>query len=82
MYFNQTIPDIEITKAFGDPMGFGTNYIPKQNQMGIKQIAEVYDEMIIAAKTPKQAEALEIQKNKMFFQRHARCLQHAADDAE
>jgi len=66
MYFNQTIPDIEITKAFGDPMGFGTNYIPKQNQMGIQQIAEVYDEMIIAAKTPKQAEALEIQKNKIL----------------
>ena len=68
MYFNQTIPDIEITKAFGDPMGFGTNYIPKQNQMGIKQISEVYDEMIIAAGglDTKKGQKIQVQKNKIL----------------
>lgn len=47
-YFNQTIPDIEITKVFGDPMGFGTQWSKNPNvlQRGISQIAEEYDKQI------------------------------------
>tara|TARA_R110002051_G_scaffold14690_3_gene47120 strand:+ start:18441 stop:21710 length:3270 start_codon:yes stop_codon:yes gene_type:complete len=43
-YFNQVVPDIEITKVFGDPLGYGTRWKPEgTSQMGIKQIAEEYD---------------------------------------
>jgi len=27
-YFNQVVPDIELTKVFGDPMGYGTRWSP------------------------------------------------------
>ncbi len=46
MYYNQTIPDIEITKRFGDPMGYGSNYQAGKNIVGMRQIAEEYDDMI------------------------------------
>jgi len=46
MYYNQTIPDIEITKRFGDPMGYGSNYQAGKHIVGVRQIAEEYDDMI------------------------------------
>jgi len=46
MYYNQTIPDIELTKRFGDPMGYGSNYQAGKHIVGIRQIAEEYDDMI------------------------------------
>tara|TARA_R110000744_G_scaffold169062_3_gene286867 strand:- start:54 stop:3314 length:3261 start_codon:yes stop_codon:yes gene_type:complete len=46
-YFNQVVPDIEITKVFGDPLAYGTRWQPDgTSQMGIKQIAEEYDAKI------------------------------------
>jgi len=45
-YFNQVAPDIEITKKFGDPMGYGSNYKAGENIIGIRQIAEEYDDLI------------------------------------
>ena len=62
MYFNQTIPDIEITKAFGDPTGTGSFHIAGQTQMGIKQISEEYDELIEAATTKSEKDKLTKQK--------------------
>ena len=57
LYYNQTIPDIEITKVFGDPMGFGSNY-QKGNIVGMKQIADEYDEAIEAATSASQRKKL------------------------
>ena len=57
LYYNQTIPDIEITKVFGDPMGFGSNY-QKGNVVGMKQIADEYDEAIEAATSASQRKKL------------------------
>ena len=37
-YFNQVVPDIEITKAFGDPMAFGTRFGEGDYKEGITQI--------------------------------------------
>ena len=43
-YFNQVVPDIEITKVFGDPMGYGTRWSADGNYSeGLIQIA---DEML------------------------------------
>ncbi len=43
-YFNQVVPDIELTKVFGDPMGYGTRWSPDNSyQQGIIQIS---DEML------------------------------------
>ena len=57
LYYNQTRPDIEITKVFGDPMGFGSNY-QKGNIVGMKQIADEYDEAIEAATSASQRKKL------------------------
>ena len=44
-YFNQVVPDIELTKVFGDPMGYGTRWSPDNPyQQGILQIA---DDMLV-----------------------------------
>jgi len=42
VYWNQVIPDIEITKVFGDPMGYGTQFGKGNYGMGIKQIYDDY----------------------------------------
>jgi len=40
-YFNQVVPDIELTKVFGDPMGYGTRWTADGNYtQGIMQIAD------------------------------------------
>ncbi len=40
-YFNQVVPDIELTKVFGDPMGYGTRWSPDNPyQEGLLQIAD------------------------------------------
>ena len=39
-YFNQVVPDIEITKAFGDPMAYGTRFAEGNYKEGIKQIVD------------------------------------------
>jgi len=40
-YFNQVVPDIEVTKVFGDPMGYGTRWSKDGNyQQGIIQITD------------------------------------------
>ena len=63
LYFNQTIPDIEITKIFGDPMGYGTKWTPDGTfKQGILQIAKEYDEMI-------EATTSVVQKNKLLKQK-------------
>tara|TARA_A100001515_G_C4591972_1_gene216301 strand:+ start:4507 stop:7722 length:3216 start_codon:yes stop_codon:yes gene_type:complete len=69
LYFNQTIPDIEITKVFGDPMGYGTSIAGGRNtQLGIQQISELYDEAISAAGgvNTKKGEKLQVQKNQIL----------------
>ena len=53
-YFNQVVPDIELTKVFGDPMGYGTRWAnDNPYQEGLLQIADnmlkkngLYDEYI------------------------------------
>ena len=67
LYFNQVVPDIEITKIFGDPMAYGfkhTNTGPYK--MGILQISKLYDDMIDAATSIKKKEALIIEKNQQL----------------
>ena len=60
LYFNQTIPDIEITKIFGDPMGYGTRWTQDGSyQQGILQISKEYDDMIDATTSV-------VQKNKLI----------------
>ena len=67
LYFNQVVPDIEITKIFGDPMGYGFKYTPTgPYKMGILQISELYDDMINSAKSVTQKESLIIEKNKQL----------------
>jgi len=40
-YFNQVVPDIELTKVFGDPMGYGSRWSADGNyQQGILQIVD------------------------------------------
>jgi len=40
-YFNQVVPDIEITKVFGDPMGYGTRWsTTNQYSEGLIQITD------------------------------------------
>ena len=47
-YFNQVVPDIELTKVFGDPMGYGTRWSPDNSyQQGMIQIS---DEMLRKSK--------------------------------
>ena len=63
LYYNQTIPDIEITKIFGDPMGYGTKYVQGGSyQKGIQQISDEYDELIENATST-------VQKNKLIKQK-------------
>ena len=63
LYFNQTIPDIEITKVFGDPMGYGIKWTNSSGfQLGIKQISDDYDELINAAKGAKQNELIKLKE--------------------
>ena len=67
LYFNQVVPDIEITKIFGDPMAYGfkhTNTGPYK--MGILQISKLYDDIIDAATSIKKKEALIIEKNQQL----------------
>lgn len=67
LYFNQVVPDIEITKVFGDPMGLGTQWKPDGKfKLGIQQISDEYDELINAAPTLKQKEKLSKQKNEIL----------------
>jgi hypothetical protein len=67
LYFNQVVPDIEITKIFGDPMAYGFKYTPTGPYgMGILQISKLYDDMIDAATSIKKKEALIIEKNQQL----------------
>ena len=62
-YFNATVPDIEIAKVFGDPMGWGgqVGFRP-----GINQIIKLYDKKINKAKTDKQRIKLIEEKNQVI----------------
>ena len=67
LYFNQVVPDIEITKVFGDPLGLGTQWKPDgKYTIGIKQIAEEYDELIDAAQTIAQKNKLAATREKIL----------------
>lgn len=43
LYFNQTVPDLEVTKVFGDPMGMGVMFNKGKGKKGILQISEDFD---------------------------------------
>jgi hypothetical protein len=67
LYFNQVVPDIEITKVFGDPLGLGTQWKPDgKYTVGIQQIADEYDELIAAAPTIKQKNNLAKRKDEIL----------------
>jgi hypothetical protein len=65
IYYNQTIPDIEISKVFGDPMGYGANY-QKGNKVGMKQIADEYDDMIDNAVSAAEKQKLIKQRDEIL----------------
>ena len=54
LYFNSVAPDIELTKVFGDPMVSGFKWTEGSSYLkGIKQVNEVYDDLIKNATNKK-----------------------------
>ena len=64
MYFNQTVPDIEITRVFGDPMGLGQRYVEGGGfRKGIQQVIDEYDKLIAKASSVVEKDKLIKLKN-------------------